>query len=234
MTANVAYDGTHADLGMDSASSLFSSNADLSLFGNDDLFGFTSVNDSLATPSTVSPQDLFMDSMSSVPSSTAFPELTPSSDMLATPDSSPWLFDTLHNTNDDYAFPLFPDAGKDDSEDLLPSASSMQRSDSTASQVVICAASEPRNTPAANESPMIAGHKPSASAGVRKRQKPLPAIVVDSSDPVALKRARNTAAARKSRERKEAHRDSLEYRIAELEALLKERDSEIALLKSQR
>lgn len=233
MTANVAYDGTHADLGMGSGSSFLSSNADLSLFGNDDLFSFTSINDSAPAPSTVSPKDLFMDSMNSVPSSTAFPDLTPGSEMLATPDTSPWLYDSLPNASDDYAFPLFPDMGNDDVEDVSASAPPLQRTDSMASQIVVCGASESRKTSTVGASPLISGVKASACAGVRKRQKPLPAIVVDSADPIALKRARNTAAARKSRERKEAHRDSLESRIAELEALLQERDDEIAALKAQ-
>jgi len=233
MTANVAYDGTHADLGMGSGSSFLSSNADPSLFGTDDMFSFTPNTELASAPSTVSPKDLFMDSMmSSVPSSTAFPELTPGSEMLATPDSSPWLFDSLASSNDNYAFPLFPDAGMDDADISAPTPF-LKRNDSSTSQVIVCAASESRKESSASASPMISSLKPSASAGVRKRQKPLPAIVVDSDDPIALKRARNTAAARKSRERKEAHRDSLESRIAELEALLKQRDEEISALKAQ-
>jgi len=228
MTANVAYDGTHADLGMGSGAPFLNSNADLSLFGPDDLFNFTPINDSTTATSTVSPKDLFMDS---VPSSTAFPDLTPGSEMLATPDTSPWIFDNLPSNTDEYAFPLFPDAGNDEFDDISASVPAMERTESS-SQIVVCAASDSRKS-SVSASPIVSGFKPSSTAGVRKRQKPLPAIVVDSADPVALKRARNTAAARKSRERKEAHRDSLESRIAELEALLKERDDEIAQLKAQ-
>ena len=65
--------------------------------------------------------------------------------------------------------------------------------------------------------------KPSSVAGVSARQrKPLPAIKVDASDPVAMKRARNTEAARKSRARKLQRTDDLENRIAELEKSLEE------------
>lgn len=231
MSANVAYDGTHADLGMGSGASFFSGNADLSLFGSDDIFGFTPINETASAPSTISPKDLLMDSMSSVPSSSAFPDLTPGSEMLATPDTSPW-FDNL-TSNDNYAFPLFPDCGNDEVADMTASTPSMKRSDSSVSQIVIAEAQEVRKSSSASTSPIVSGSKPSVSAGVRKRQKPLPAIVVDSADPVALKRARNTAAARKSRERKEAHRDSLESRIAELEALVQQKDDEIAALKAQ-
>ena len=48
--------------------------------------------------------------------------------------------------------------------------------------------------------------------------KPLPPIVVDDpNDVAAMKRARNTLAARKSRERKAQRLEELEERIAELE-----------------
>ena len=57
-----------------------------------------------------------------------------------------------------------------------------------------------------------------AGVNARKRDKPLPPIVVDENDTVALKRARNTAAARKSRAKKVAERDDLEAKIADLEA----------------
>lgn len=62
--------------------------------------------------------------------------------------------------------------------------------------------------------------KHSSVAGVnsRKRDKPLPPIVIDDpSDSVAMKRARNTLAARKSRERKAMRFEELEERIAKLE-----------------
>ncbi|KAL1306698.1 hypothetical protein AAFC00_005368 [Neodothiora populina] len=233
MAANVAYDGTHADLGMGSRTSFLNSNADLSLFDSDDMFSFTPVNETATAPSTVSPKDVFMESMSSVPSSSAFPELTPGSEMLATPDTSPWFTDNLTTGGDNYSFPLFPDAGNDDFGDLTSFTPSTKRSDSSTLQVVIAEAQETRKASSASMSPMVSALKHTSSAGIRKRQKPLPAIVVDSTDPIALKRARNTAAARKSRERKEAHRDSLESRIAELEALLEQRDAEIATLKAQ-
>ncbi|KAK0106924.1 hypothetical protein ONS95_003640 [Cadophora gregata] len=54
----------------------------------------------------------------------------------------------------------------------------------------------------ASDSPHIAASK-SAATLLRKRDKPLPPIVVDDpNDTVAMKRARNTLAARKSRQRK--------------------------------
>jgi len=61
-------------------------------------------------------------------------------------------------------------------------------------------------------------HSLVSGVNARKRDKPLPPIVVDDpSDTVAVKRARNTLAARKSRERKAAKMEEYEARIAELE-----------------
>merc|ERR1712144_42899 len=58
---------------------------------------------------------------------------------------------------------------------------------------------------------------PPAPGGVRKRDKPLPPIVVeDPNDTVAMKRARNTLAARKSRQRKMQRFEELEDEIAKL------------------
>lgn len=65
------------------------------------------------------------------------------------------------------------------------------------------------------------GNRHSSVAGVapRKRDKPLPPIIIDDpSDTTAMKRARNTLAARKSRERKAQRFEELEDRIAKLEA----------------
>ncbi|KAL3962642.1 hypothetical protein ACCO45_004165 [Purpureocillium lilacinum] len=75
-------------------------------------------------------------------------------------------------------------------------------------------------------------HSSVAGVNSRKRDKPLPPIIVeDPHDTVAMKRARNTLAARKSRERKAQRFEDLEARIAKLEA---ERDhwKKIALSQS--
>lgn len=56
-------------------------------------------------------------------------------------------------------------------------------------------------------------------AGVRKRTVPLPPIVLeDPSDQIAIKRARNTLAARKSREKKVRKMEEMELQIEELKA----------------
>lgn len=238
MEPNVAYEGTLADLGIGGGPFL-SGHADMALF-DDDMF--SSIQPSAPASSTISPKDLMMDIMgSSVPGSALIPELTPCSDMLTTPGTSPWFHDNLIAESDSFAFsPLFPpESGVDDTEDFYASAPAMSRNDSLQSQVMVCSGKQTRKGSMESASSPALGPKLSASAGIRKRQKPLPAIVVDSDDPVALKRARNTAAARKSRERKEAHRDALETRIAELEAALqasqavvKAQTEEITLLKA--
>ena len=84
-------------------------------------------------------------------------------------------------------------------------------------------------------SPAAFATRPSSVAGVgaKKRDKPLPPIMVDEHDTVALKRARNTAAARKSRAKKVEERDTLETRIAELENMLATQQRETEFWKAQ-
>lgn len=63
------------------------------------------------------------------------------------------------------------------------------------------------------------GQKRSSTSGIRKRSMPLPPIVVeDPSDVVAMKRARNTLAARKSRAKKAEKMDEMEAMIEKLQA----------------
>jgi len=61
-------------------------------------------------------------------------------------------------------------------------------------------------------------HSSSSGVAPRKRSTPLPPIVVaDQSDTIAIKRARNTLAARKSRARRVEKFEELEKRIEDLE-----------------
>lgn len=67
----------------------------------------------------------------------------------------------------------------------------------------------------------------------KELSKELPPIVVrDPSDPKAVRRARNTAAARRSRDKKREHLQELEDRIAELERINAELAIENQFLKS--
>jgi len=68
-----------------------------------------------------------------------------------------------------------------------------------------------------------------SGVGARKREKSLPPIIVDDPlDTVAVKRARNTLAARKSRQRKaqkmEEYEATIDEKDAEIERLIAERD----------
>ncbi|KAK6219294.1 hypothetical protein LQW54_002282 [Pestalotiopsis sp. IQ-011] len=77
------------------------------------------------------------------------------------------------------------------------------------------------NRPRESRSSSVQAESTSAPSGVggRRRDKLAPPIIVDDpSDTTAMKRARNTLAARKSRERKAQRLDELEQKIAALEA----------------
>ncbi|KAF4549499.1 Basic region leucine zipper-containing protein [Elsinoe fawcettii] len=223
---NVAYQGD-LDLGSN----------DLSNFSWDELcssteslpamnMNFTAINND--TPAgTISPKDLLMDG-GSVPPSAAFTNLTtPGSAYLDTPDdfieTSP-MFDSLDAPE---TWPsLFPD-----SESTHAAAPPMTRTESTSSQIVVHPGGLSRKRSSTTSSPLTTTTRPSSSVGISKRDKPLPAIVVDPNDSVAVKRARNTAAARKSRAKKVQETELYLTRISELEQEV-EHWKAIALAKS--
>lgn len=215
--ANVAYHDTMNDL--------FEADpgfGDFSMFSSD----FTAVN----APGTISPKDLMN---GSVPPSTTFTNLTtPGSTYLETPDdsyeASPLYNDTLGTFDYTETNNFFQDL-----DTLVPMGRTA--SSSSVQQVIVHpgGAAPGRKRSVAPASPAV---RPSSVAGVnaKKRDKPLPPIMVDENDPVALKRARNTAAARKSRARKVEERDVLETRIAELEAQLLQSQTDNAQLTGER
>lgn len=186
-----------------------------------------------APEGTISPQDLMMDA--SAPPSACITDLsTPSfeSPGYFSQDTSP-MFPT------DMEFP----PGHEEWDPLFPTNDSDVFStafDTTALEFAASAMPPPKapvvpqspqvkvqeSSPAPSPSPAPSrgsSAKPSTVAGVNARQrKPLPVIKCDSADPVALKRARNTEAARKSRARKLQRADLMEQRISELEKSLEE------------
>lgn len=210
---NVAYDGTFGDLSAAGDAELFTFNGkyDFELMPTGDDNSFTAINDGVVNPGTISPKDLLNDS---VPPSTSFTNLTtPGSTLLETPDdyqTSPLFTDSM--TADNNWFSLFPD-------DTMADAAPMERTSS--SHIMVHPGGE-RKRSSTNASPTpfspVIKHSTIAGVGARKRDKPLPPILVDEGDPVALKRARNTAAARKSRAKKVQERDELETQIADLKA----------------
>jgi general control protein GCN4 len=218
LSANVAYHDTMGDLGA------FENGAS---FGDFNMFtDLSALNQATTNSLTVSPKDLF-NGADSVPPSTSFTNLTtPGSTYLETPESysaSPLFNDTLDNTFDFSSncnsTNFFPEL------DSLVAAPSMERTVSNSSNNPIVvhpggpAHSRKRSSTTASPAAFVRLSSV-AGVGAKKRDKPLPPILVDEHDTVALKRARNTAAARKSRAKKVEERDILESRIAELEGLL--------------
>jgi general control protein GCN4 len=207
-------------------------------FTMDQLTAFTAINDysvaAAGSTRTVSPKDIFNDGFGSAPPSAAFTNLT-SPDI----DQSPFITDSLEcspmfqgdylapNANENW-FTLFPGEGEESgfaepmsnvSQPIsLPlertiSSQSMERSGSSSTGSPIVLDSSFRRKSSVSNSPATNGISKS-----RRRKGPLPAISVDPADKVALKRARNTLAARESRQRKFDHVSDLERRNSELEA----------------
>jgi hypothetical protein len=207
---------------------------------------FTSVNAppmSATSTQTVSPKDVFNDPFGSAPPSTAFTNMT-TPDMSPFLDdsynTSP-MFQGDGSFGNEKWYSLFPEetdmkaVSPDDilTRDVLGSiekanyvthmSPALERTISTASDV----RSNARSSPSVGTgSPIVldgSSRRKSSSvtnAGIskpRRRKAPLPPITVDPEDKVALKRARNTLAARDSRQRKFNHVQTLENTVANLE-----------------
>lgn len=185
---------------------------------------FVPGNDSMAAmPSgTVSPQDLMLDA--SAPPSTSFTDLsTPSfeSPGYFSQHTSPMFANESElGPGHEHWDPLFPP-----SEDAFSAACDSATLD-VAAALSNPKAEKPSAPPMKRETSSPPTRSPAPSrvtkhstvAGVNARhRKPLPPIKVDSEDPVAMKRARNTEAARKSRARKLEKQGEMEARIAELQ-----------------
>lgn len=194
-----------------------------------------SMSSSTSNLGTVSPQDLLVqEPFMSAPNSAALTALTSPSIYNESPDFdgfdvSPNFGSADFEASGDPWYPLFPqDSNGSDRANLDDSPA--QKSDDMDS--VGRASGAGSRKKASNSPPSGGRHSSVAGVASRKRDKPLPPIIVeDPNDTTAMKRARNTLAARKSRERKAQRFDELEDRIAKLEA---ERDhwKKIALSQS--
>jgi hypothetical protein len=199
------------------ASSAYSSPALHSVFD----FG-SSASSTSTNMSTVSPKDLLVhEPYMSAPGSSTLTALTSPSIYNESPefndnfDVSPHFGSSdFDNGSNDPWFPLFPP--EDGADDKPMDRSPAQNSDEL-EVVEFTAASSRRksgNSPPSGPS----RHSSVSGVGSRRRDKPLPPIIIeDPSDSVAMKRARNTLAARKSRERKAIRLEELEEKIARLE-----------------
>ncbi|KAG5960435.1 hypothetical protein E4U57_008222 [Claviceps arundinis] len=184
------------------------------------------ISSSASTLGTVSPHDLLVqDPFSSAPSSAALTALTSPSLYNESPDidsfdASPNFGNVDFDGTGDSWYPLFPDESSHSDLQFAKSDLSLAEalSDKVSAVVDQDAAVVSRKKAAVSPS---SGRRHSSIAGVnpRKRDKPLPPIIIeDPNDTTAMKRARNTLAARKSRERKAMHVEDLMSRIATLEA----------------
>jgi general control protein GCN4 len=215
----------------DSGASLMS-NFNNGGFSMDQVSAFTAINDpsvAAGTTRTVSPKDIFNDGFGSAPPSTAFTNLT-SPDIGDSPfingsfECSP-MFDgepMINDSSDWYS--LFPEQETKIPDSVFApaismlmertiSSQSMERSESSSTGSPLVLDSYSRRKSSVTNSPATNGISKS-----RRRKGPLPNITVDASDKVALKRARNTLAARESRQRKFDHVSTLEQRNADLQA----------------
>lgn len=215
------------------ASTAFSSPAVPTVF---DFPGSTS--SSTSNLSTVSPHELLIqEPFLSAPNSAALTALT-SPSIYESPDLDGIEFDGFNvspnfgNAEFDGAgdswYPLFPQ------DSTAPEVQSVEASPATKSDDIdtVGHGYGTNRRKSTNSPPSGGRHSSVSGVNARKRDKPLPPIIVeDPQDTIAMKRARNTLAARKSRERKAVRLEELEDRIAKLEA---ERDhwKELALSQS--
>jgi hypothetical protein len=173
---------------------------------------------------TVSPQDLHVrDAFASAPNSTSFTNLTSPSTYNESPeyadnfDVSPFVGNNgdLDQALGDPWYPLFP---QDDHNDQVQIKKSPLLPEEELEVSEHLRSTTPRRRSGTGTSPPSGTHSSVSGVSSRKRDKPLPPIIVeDPNDTVAMKRARNTLAARKSRQRKMQRFDELEERIAKLE-----------------
>jgi hypothetical protein len=189
---------------------------------------------------TVSPSDLFKDDsiIMSAPPSTAFPNLsTPESGYLESPAMASSAFNTspledglldsqLNFSELDSMAPLFPDgfdqfAPLSTQSPLKPSFSAVNSRPSSNASPMVRQKSSPGRPPS---TPFGHGRKHSESHGINKAsksRKSLPEITIDSEDDKeTAKRKKNTAAARKSRQRKQEYTEAAESEIQRLRAII--------------
>ncbi|KAL2150840.1 hypothetical protein VTH82DRAFT_7403 [Thermothelomyces myriococcoides] len=170
---------------------------------------------------TVSPQDLLIqEPYMSAPNSTALTALTSPSLYGESPD-----IDSAFDVSPSYPgadfgsgdwYPLFPQANPRPEAAPKPASSEQSPASKSDDSGVVSAGQRRKSSGTSPQS-----SRPSSIAGVssRRRDKPLPPIIVDDpTDVVAMKRARNTLAARKSRERKAQLLEDLQQRIEQLTA----------------
>jgi len=213
--------------------------ADASLDFLDNSFGSNDFNDSpqQAHPATVSPTELFLDeAIMSAPASTVFPNLsTPVSEYMDSPDftssglnTTPMLEDALDSELDMTKLATLPSLFPDAQYDQFESPAIVQNNSfGSLSELSQAPQASPmfRQKSSPGRPPIVHDRKASLSAGItkanQKLRKELPDIVIESEDDrETAKRKKNTAAARKSRQRKQETMSAMATEIARLRALV--------------
>lgn len=171
----------------------------------------------MGPPEIISPSEMHMNPpMSGTPSGFTSPYSlfdSPSEGYETSP-----LFGSEEVGDEQGWFPLFPGSGEIEERDLRRSErpeANRVASDEASPQSV----GSPDASPSFRSTSSSGVQKRSSTSGVRKRTAPLPPIVVeDPSDVIAMKRARNTLAARKSRAKKAEKMEEMEATIEDLKA----------------
>lgn len=194
-------------------------------------------------PTTVSPADLWnLDAITSAPASTAFSPLdTPATSYLESPDLSSGYNTTPYmdeNADADLGpdtplMPLFPEdnLGHFAAEPYIASNDSYEFLSELNTSAAAVAVPQPspmvRQKSSPGRPPIVHDQKASLSAGIQKanslkHRKELSKIVIDSEDDKeTAKRKKNTAAARKSRQRRNETMSAMAAEIARLRNIVK-------------
>lgn len=201
----------------------FGTSTDSGSFGSAGL-SFTAVNDqgvhSAASTHTVSPQELFMDH--SAPNSNTFTNLTTPSMYDGSPDDfSSYEASPLFSTNEIGDGQPWPSLFADDEPMYAPAQQMASTGSHNDNRPTSAVSASMTRTASASSAADASKHRMSISAGVHKNKRTgrlLGPIEVDTEDTAAMKRAKNTMAARKSRQKKRDVEDSLRDELAEMTA----------------
>ncbi|MCJ1243709.1 hypothetical protein MMC30_000906 [Trapelia coarctata] len=191
-------------------------------------------------PQTISPKDVFIDSnpSSSVTTNMTTPASlfndTPASQFLDSPyfsnNNSPWN-DELDIESQNYP-PLFPVDNTPVDDGLFPEQTVHQSIESMGPPRMTRIKSSPGSSTSLGAS--HSRHSSVAGVRTRKRNQPLPDLPIgETADPTVIKRARNTLAARKSREKKVQRLEELAATVDALTQRNGELEQELVFWRSQ-
>lgn len=164
---------------------------------------------------TISPKDLLLDNMSAPPSTTVTNLTTPGTTYMESPyivnSTNPSPILSTENPGDRNWTSLFDDVPQPESDKVN------ERSPVLNTHVAPRMSRDGSSGQPSSRGSQKAAHSSANGVSAKRRDKPLPAITIDDpNDIVAVKRARNTMAARKSRQKRMERTEELENLVAEL------------------